>query len=234
MAYTARQLITRSWYLSGIVARGLQSVSGDQISDGLFLLNALLDWKSVDTALIPYYTYYEFDATTNQESYFIENLYDIELVTFNIGTVRYSMSESTRREYFGSARVDDISTLPFNWNFNRSVGGGTLSFYFKPAGDYRIKLMGKFGLTNVTLDTDMEAIYDRAYIEYLRFGLAEYMCSEYGILFNPKSEKILRKIEHQLLYVSPPDLSMNKGSMLAQGTVLNFGQINLGNGFRPT
>ncbi len=234
MAYTARTLITRSWYLSGIVARGLQSVTGDQAADGLFLLNALLDWKSVDTDLIPYYTYYEFDAVADQEKYHIDNLYAIESLTFNIGPVRYSMMNTSRTAYFGSGRVDNISTLPFNWTFNRSLGGGDLYMYFKPAADYPIKLMGKFGLTNVTLDTDMSEVYDQSYLEYLRYGLAQYMCSEYGILFNPESAKILRKIEHQLMYVSPPDLSMQKGSMLTQGCVLNFGQINLGLGWRPS
>ena len=35
MAYTAQQLITRSWFLSGIIARNLQVPTGDQIYDGL-------------------------------------------------------------------------------------------------------------------------------------------------------------------------------------------------------
>ena len=78
MSYTARQLVTRSWFLSGIVARRLQSVTGDQATDGLFLLNALLDWKSVDVTLIPYETYFEFPAIPGQESYFIPNLLAIE------------------------------------------------------------------------------------------------------------------------------------------------------------
>lgn len=234
MAYTARTLITRAWYLSGIVARGLQSVSGDQAVDGLFLLNALLDWKAVQIDLIPYWTYYEFPAVANQEKYFIPNLFAIESLTFNIGVVRYSMDYSTRHNYFGTSRVDNISTLPFNWYFNRVLGGGDLYIYFKPEADYPLKLMGKFGLTNVTLDTDMELTYDPSYIEYLRYALAQYMCSEYGITFNPESKKILKNIEHQLMDVSPPDLSMIKTTILTQGNPLNFGDVNIGRGFRPS
>lgn len=234
MAYTARQLVTRAWYLSGIVARNLQSVSGDQATDGLFLLNALLNWKTIQTDLIPYWTYYEFEAEAGVESYFIENLYAVESLTFNISDVRYAMDYTSRRNYFGSTRVDNISTLPFNWTFNRSVGGGTIYMYFKPGGDYPIKLMGKFGLTNVTLDTDMEEVYDPSYLEYLRYALAQYMCSEYGILFNPESLKILKAIEHQLIDVSPPDLSMIKSTILTQGSGLNFGDVNLGRGYRPS
>ena len=234
MAYTARTLITRAWYLSGIVARGLQSVSGDQAADGLFLLNSLLNWKLVELDLIPYWTYYEFNAVTSQEKYSIPNLYDVELITFNIGTVRYAMDSTSRRKYFGTSRVDNISALPFNWYFNRTISGGDLYIYFLPAGNYPIKLMGKFGLTNVTLDTDMLTVYDPAYLEYLRYGLAQYMCSEYGITFNPESEKIMRRIEHQLMYVSPPDLSMKKSSMLVQGAGVNWGDVNLGLGWRPS
>ena len=55
MAYTARMLITRAYYLSQIVSRQLQEVSGEQIEDGLFLLNALLQFKSTDLREIPYF-----------------------------------------------------------------------------------------------------------------------------------------------------------------------------------
>ncbi len=234
MAYTARQLITRSWYLSGIVARGLQSVTGDQISDGLFLLNALLNWKSIQIDLIPYWTYYEFPAVANQEKYYIPNLFAVESLTFNIGDVRYPTDFATRKNYFGTGRVDNISTLPFNWYFNRELDGGSIYLYFKPAGEYPIKIMGKFGLTNVTLDTDLLEIYDESYLEYFRYALAQYMCSEYGILFNPESLKIFNAIQRQLIDVSPPDLSMRKVSVLTTGSGLNFGHVNIGKGWRPS
>lgn len=233
MAYTARQLISRSWYLSGIVARGLQTVSGDQITDGLFLLNALLNWKSVQVDLIPYFTYYEFPAVVNQEEYYIENLYQVESLTFNKQTVRYSTQRTGRTAYFGSSRVDDIESLPFNWTFNRKLDGGTIYLYFKPDEAYPIKIMGKFGLTNVTLDTDMLLTYDASYIEYLRYCLAQYMCSEYGITFNPESAQILKGLEHELMYVSPPDLALTKTSILTKGAGLNWADINLGRGWRP-
>lgn len=233
MSYPARLLVTRSWYLSGIVARRLQSVTGDQATDGIALLNALLDWKTVETDLIPYWTYFEFPAVIGQEQYFIPNLYDVESLTFNIGDVRYPTDYTTRTAYFGTGRVDNINSLPSNWYFNRSVGGGSIYLYFKPAGEYPIKIMGKFGLQNVTLDTDLLAIYDAAYIEYLRYALAQYMCSEYGIIFNPESEKILNSIKRTLMYVSPPDLSVRKSSILTAGSGINFGDVNIGHGWRP-
>jgi hypothetical protein len=233
MSYTARQLVTRSWYLSGIVARRLQSVTGDQATDGLFLLNALLDWKSVQIDLIPYWTYYEFPAVPSQEQYFIPNLVAVETLTFNINTVRYSTGFTSRSNYFGSARVDNISSLPNIWYFNRSLGGGSIYLYFQPSGPFPIKIMGKFALTDVTLDTDLLTIYDPSYLEYLRYALTQYMCSEYGILMNPESKGILMALQRTLMDESPPDLSVKKASILTTTPGLNFGDVNLGLGWRP-
>lgn len=251
MAYTARTLIQRSWYLSGIVARNLQTVTGDQETDGLMLLNALLDFKQIETDLIPYWTYIELPLIPNQEFYFLPHVSAIESSTFNIDVVRYPMESVTRRNYFGSARVDNIASLPFSWNFNRGLGGGTLAMYFLPASNYPLKLMVKFFLVDVTLDTDLTTVtenlpytfintrnqgYDTSYIEYLRYALAQMMCSEYGILFNPESEKILKKYERKLMFESPPDLSLIKTTILSADSQVgfNYGDVNLGRGWRPS
>lgn len=326
MVYTAQQLITRSWFLSGIVARNLQTPTGDQITDGLFLLNALLDFKQIETDLIPYYTYIEFPLVGGQEYYYLPNVAAIESATFNIDVVRYPMDSATRRSYFGSSRVDNIQTLPFNWNFNRGEGGGTLSLYFLPQSNYPFKMMSKMFLNEVTLQQDLTNIFaplaegfvssitvinggsgytsiptitltgtgtgatafatvsggsissiylvnsgsgyinpptvnitggggtgaiatantnnytflqtnnagfDSSYIEYLRYALSRYMCSEYGVLFNPESAKILQRMERELMYLSPPDLKRNGLSILGQGAGFNWGDVNIGRGWRP-
>lgn len=249
MAYTAQELVTRAWYLSGIIARNLQQVTGDQLTDGLMMLNALLDFKQIETDLLPYWTYIQMPLVGGQEYYFLPHVADVELATFNIDVVRYPMDYTPRRAYFGSARVDNISTLPFNWNFNRGEGGGTLAIYFLPQDNYPLRMSVKIFLNNVSLGTDLTNIsnnlpytfletsnsgFDTSYIEYLRYALAEYFCSEYGILFNPQSAAILRKYERKLMYMSPPDLRLTKSSILAEGTLLNFGDINQGRGFRPS
>jgi hypothetical protein len=326
MAYSAQKLITRSWYLSGIVARNLQVPTGDQINDGLDLLNSLLDFKQIETDLIPYYTYIEFPLVGGQEYYFLPNIAEIESSTFNIDVVRYPMDQTNRRTYFGTSRVDNIQTLPFNWNYNRGENGGTLSMYFLPQSNYPFKMMAKMFLSNVALQDDLTNIfaplasgfvssitvtnggsgftsiptifingvgtgatafasvkngsitsislvsagsgytqtptvqiiggggsgaiaqanlssytflqsnnagYDKSYIEYLRYALAQYMCSEYGVEFAPQSEKILQKMQRELMYVSPPDLRRVGTSILTEVTGLNWGDVNIGKGWRP-
>lgn len=249
MAYTAQELITRSWFLSGIVARNLQVPTGDQINDGLRMFNDLLNFKQIDLPLIPYYTYIQIEAVPDQEFYFLPFVASVESVTFNIGPVRYPTGDTTRRAYFGSSRVDNISALPFNFNYSRSQGGGNLALYFLPESNYPLKLMVKLFLVDVDLTTDLTNVsqivpytflnssnqgYDTSYIEYLRYALAQYMCSEYGITFNPESKAILTSYTRKLMYMDPPDLSMNKISILTEGTGYNWGDVNIGKGWRPS
>jgi hypothetical protein len=255
-SYTAETLITRAWYLSGIVARNLQGVNGDQIQDGLMLLNALLDFKQIEVDLIPYYTYIEFPAVPDQEFYFLPYVSEVESLTFNIGVVRYPMVSNTRRNYYGSSRVDNIHTLPFSYNYNRAMGGGNLALYFLPDQNYPLKAMVKIFLVDVNLGTNLTNIfqgctfpvpykfinfgvqgYDTSYIEYLRYALARYLCSEYGILFNPESAKILQSMERKLMYIGAPDLSMIKTSILHSNDGANgytWADVSLGLGWRPS
>ena len=260
MTFTAQQLITDSWYLSGIVARNLQVPTGDQINDGLRLLNYLLNYKQIETDLIPFWQYITFDCVPQQEYYFLPYVVEIETSTFNINVVRYSMQKTSRTNYFGSSRIDNIYTLPFSWEFERGVGGGTLGLYFIPDQPYPMKLKAKIFLSNVSLDTDLTDIstsfdnvndlpffttysfiynqnqgFDTSYIEYLRFALAQYMCSEYGVQFNPESEKILISYTRKLMYESPPDLTSKKISILnsSRSVGYNWGDVNIGKGYRP-
>lgn len=250
MAYTAQDLITRSWYLSGIVARNLQVPTGDQITNGLQILNSLLDFMQIRTDLVPYYQYIEFPAIPNQEFYFLPYVALIESLTFNLDVVRYPMNSVSRTNYFGSGRVDNISTLPFSYNFDRSLGGGNLALYFKPDAAYPLKAMVKIFLTDVTLTTDLQNIsestpytfinssnqgFDSGYCEFLRYKLAAMFCEEYGVEFAPEAMKTLMSYQRTLMYESPPDLSIHKATILNadRSGGFSYGDINIGRGWRP-
>lgn len=233
MAYTASQLITRAYYLSQVVSRDLQTVSADQIEDGLYLLNALLDIKGSDLRLIPYFTFYEFQSVPGQEIYFIPNLLYVDTMTFNLQTVRYSMTEMTRYNYFATPRIDNIQTLPFSWRSERVLGGMNIYLYFLPNEAYTMKLMGKFGFGEVALDTDLTQTYDLYYIEYLRYAVAEYICAEYGSTFPAQSVAKYAEIRKKLLDVSPPDLSLRKQTYFSSSFPIDWQTVNLSNGYFP-
>lgn len=233
MAYTAQKLITRAWYVSGIVARNLETVTGDQLSDGLDLLNALLDFKANDLRLIPYFSRYAFNMIVGQETYFIPNLLEVETLTFNIGSVRYSMLPVDRVKYFGTGRVDNITSLPYNYHIERGLGGATIYVYFLPDQAYASNLSGKFGLTDVAINTDLLTVYDPFYIEYLRYALAEFMCDEYEVEFQPSPSRRLATYIAKLTDLSPPDLSITKLSSLQSDVGINYADVNVGRGWRP-
>lgn len=231
MAYSALTLITRAWYLSGIVARNLETVSGDQTTDGLFLLNVLLDFKASDMRLIPYFTRYAGLFVPGQEIYFIPNLYAIETMTFNMGEVRYPMTSITRDIYFGNGRIDNILSLPFQYHIERALHGSNVYVYFVPNQAYVFNLSGKFALTNVSLMQDMSINYDGFYLEYLRYALAKMYCNEYNITFDPGKEALLKQYEKKLMDVSPPDLTISKMNFMNGEVSMNWAQANIGRGW---
>lgn len=104
MPYTARELITDAYYISGIVSPDFQTVSGAQITRGLRALNGLLAEEGITGRTIPYFKEYEWTAVAGQEKYFIEYLIQVSTLTFNIGEVRYCMRSEHRDRYFGSPR----------------------------------------------------------------------------------------------------------------------------------
>lgn len=227
MAYPASLLITRSWYLSGIVARNLETVSGDQITDGLMLLNALLEFKGTDVSLIPYWTRDELTLVQGQELYFLPNVYEIETFTFNIGPVRFPTTNVPRNQYFGNGRVDNVQSLPFSWHLERTKGGSNLYIYYLPVQEFIAQYTAKLGLTDVTLNTDLSTVYDGFYIEYLRYALAEYMCLEYDISFAQDKKMMLTKMEKKLSYTSPMDVTIKHVQFINTQTPINWALINI-------
>lgn len=157
MAYTTNQLISGAYYAAGIVSREFETVSGQQISDGLQWLNEVLADKDVDQGMIPYESTYNFTALTGVEKYFIPNLTQIDTLVFFLDQVRYAMKYTKRNQYFGSSRVENINTLPFQWYFERQAGGGNLYIYFKPDRNYPIEIHGAFNLNSVSLGQDLSA-----------------------------------------------------------------------------
>lgn len=232
MAYLASTLITRAWNLSGIVPRGLNVVSGDRMSLGLQLLNELLAMKSIDEGLIPYFKPYSFDATEGVDTFFIPNLLIPETLTFTIGTVRYAIAYTNRVDFEGTARANNITSLPFQWNVERAKGGSNIRLYFVPNVEYPMIVWGKFGLEELSgEDEDLQETYDNFYIGYLRYALAQYMCQEFNITFLPQNLENLKQIEQKLKNISPPDLSMKKISTLSGSNYINYGVVNLSNGW---
>lgn len=231
MPYTTSQLISRAYFLSGIVRKDLETVSGQKLTEGLELLNELLDVKSANQRLIPYFKNYEFSAVPGQEEYFVPDLVLCETLTFYINNVRYSMFSQQRKDYFGSSRAENVTSLPYDWHIERCLNGSNLYIYFLPDSNYPMSLWGKFSLEEVTLFQDLLLTYDRFYLVYLRYALAEYICQEYNFPFQPQNEKKLTEYENILIDISPMDMTLVRRSVFNQRSNINYGIANLSNGW---
>jgi len=233
MAYLAVDLITRAYYLSQVVSRELQVVSGTQVADGMYLLNAIIDFKNSDLREIPYYQEYVFNTVQGQEKYSIPGLLTVDSLTFNIGPVRYAMNEETRTSYFANYRIDNVQSLPFQYRFERTLDGMELYIYFVPADVYVMKLWGKFQLTEVTLNTDLAQIYDFFYIEFLRHELAYYIANEYGATLPDGVMANREVLQKKIMDVSPADLSVRNLNYFGNSPGLDWQIINLSGGYLP-
>jgi len=231
MAYTALQLITRAYYLSQVVSRDLQTLNAGQVTDGLYLLNADLEHKGTDLRLIPYFQRTTFNTVQGQEMYFIEGLLYVDSLTFNIGDVRYSLIENTRKEYFSGPRIDDVQSLPYSYRVERVLDGSNIYLYFVPADVYVMKLSGKYKFPVVTLNTDLTTFLDYFYIEWLRYSLAIKICEDYGATVPDATRAKYNEMTKKMIEVSPPDLSIQKRGYFGGSPVLSWQQINIGRGY---
>lgn len=234
MAYTTNQLISDAYYASGVVSREFETVSGVQVANGLLWLNDLLTETSVNESMIPYETTYTLTAVTGQETYEIPNLVAIDTLVFYLDAVRYCMQYTKRNQYFGSSRVENVQTLPFQWYFEKQFGGGNLYIYFKPNQAYPMEIHGIFTLDPVALGQDLSLTIEEFYRTYLRYALADRICSEYNYATPPGVERQLGKYQAYIAKRSRTmDLSIQKVSTLQKHAAIGYGFVNLGKGWTP-
>jgi hypothetical protein len=158
MSYPVTSLISESYYTSGIVSRGFQTVAGDQVEVGLLKLNEILSDTAIEDNLVPYFdTAYDFYAVPGQEMYFIPGLSQLETLAFFIDTVRYQMRKNSQDKYFGQGRAQNVESLPFNWHAERCFGGTNIFIYFFPDRQYPMQATGRFRLNNVLISQDLSS-----------------------------------------------------------------------------
>ena len=157
MTYTVTELISSSLVLSGISSREFEQPTDTELADGLDELNFILADKTVNDSMLAYKTRYPLTAIAGQEEYYIPNLISADTLTFNIDTVRYPMVQLQRDEYYGRARANNITSLPFSFHVEREFGGARLSMYYLPDQAYVMNLWGFFRLSSVIATQDLQS-----------------------------------------------------------------------------
>lgn len=235
MAYTVNALITGAYYKSGIVSREFGTVSGSQMSAGLSELNKALSTKTVQKWLIPYYTNYTFPAVVDQEQYSVPGLIEVSTLTFTLNSIRYPVIPRQRQDYFGSARANNVSTLPYTFHMERNLGGANIFLYFKPNQAYPFELWGKFRLASVAYNQDLELTHDLFYIDFLETALAKRLCNEFNFTVPSGVEESLKEFYQQFKdQISPLDMTCTKSSTLGDRSGVDiYVEANIAQGWRP-
>lgn len=226
-------LITKSYYLSGKVSRDFETLSGSDLEDGLMLLNFILSELGSNGRYIPYYDRYQFDTVVGQEVYFVENLTELETITFNLQDVRFSMLYRNRDRYFGYPRIDNLQALPVTYTTERTLNGMNVYLYFTPNQIYTIKITGQFTIGPFTYDEDLSTKLDSFFQQYLIYKLASRICEYNSITFDTNKMMTLMALEKKIPEVNIRDLTCEKTSYFGSGLFLNLGQINIGRGYSP-
>jgi len=235
MAYTAQELISEAFYKSQIVSREFGTVSGSQKAVGLRQLNKILSSKVYYPGVIPYYTEYIFNTIAGQESYVIPGLIDTDTLTFNLDSVRFVCTKLDRSQYQGTARANNVTSLPLTYHLEPILNGGRIFLYFKPEKVYPMTIWGKFRMVEVDYNDDLELSYDLFYIDYLEYSLAERLCHDYSFDVPTGVQQNLNKMNAAIkLEVGPMDTTIRKISTLNEvktGDI--YAQANLGKGWMP-
>lgn len=227
MAYTARELIIDAYYLSTLVSKKLETVTGNQITDGFKLLNQLLADKATDTGLIPFYKQYTFNTVVGTEKYTVPGLVADETLTFNIGDVRMPTQNANRKNYFGGARVDGVQSLPNIRHIERVMDGCDVYLYFVPNAVYPVKIWGKFMLEEVaSLSYNLRLVYEQGYLNYVKYKMGDLICNENNITFPSQSSLQLAVYEKKLKNTSPKDWSVTKMSTLQSRRGFSWAYVN--------
>jgi hypothetical protein len=240
MPYTSGELVTRAWFLTGIVSRDLQEVSGSQFEDGMYCLNALLAMNTANLGMIPYFTKQNFTGIVANEAYFIPNLVQLETLTFVIPddatpdqTVRFPMSRQSRENYWATPRANGIASLPYVYETERVMGGMNLYIYFTPDKPYVFEFWGKFSLASTVANQDLSLIYDPYYLEYLRYGTATYLCEEYNVIPPPSIDKRFKQYEQLVRGTSPTDFTQKIQNPFSGNYAPNYAYANASGGYVP-
>lgn len=217
MSYTVNALITKAWYLSGIVAAQAETVSGPQLKEGLEHLNDFLALQNTNSRIIPYTRVQKLTCIAHSEELFVAHLLALDTLTLQEEKPRCYLLQSLpllgRKEYFTH---DYPSFLrPRFYHLEKTKGGSVLFLSPTPDKAYPLKLVGKFGLIEVSYNDDLSRIYDRDYLLYLRYGLADTLCDFYNHPFSARRK--LKEIESKLRDLSSLDLSMEKISTFNSG-----------------
>lgn len=225
MPTTAQEIVTRAYYLSGIVGRDYETVSGSQLLDGLDLLNDVLSEIGIQGLYQPYYSHTTLSFAEGEDNVFVPNLIETQAVTYTINppqnSVVYTMVQKTVKEFFDKSYVKNIKSLPYEYYVEREAGGSRIYTYFVPQTDYVFEITGKYAVTDAIASTDLSTTFDRVYLSYLKYAVADRICHFNQQMLDPDTRQELGRLRTLINSMVSNDYSNDYGSILGQDPYTN-------------
>lgn len=184
---TARDIITKALQKNGVLTSN-DGLSGDEVVDGLFNLNAMLESWANDS-LLCYATVLEsFDLVSGQADYTIGTGGDFDTARpmkilsafIRQGETDYPLSIVNAVDYDNLAEYKEITTgIPEAITLNGGFPLNTITFYYVPSGGLKFFLRSEKYLTNIpTLDTVIQ--FPVGWVKALIDNLAIEEAPNYG------------------------------------------------------
>jgi hypothetical protein len=177
---TARDLIIESYRASGLTGLG-QSIEGEELQEGLKLLNQEISVLNNQGLFPPYETIFEFTLTGGQDVYSIGSGGDIDIPRpLNIewgkvkdGNTYFTMDQKTLRTFGQYSTQESGSVIPRTFYYNPSYPLGQIGFLRPLDGNRDFKLnikhyIGEYGIND-------EVALPDGYYALLKWKLADVL-----------------------------------------------------------
>lgn len=233
---TVNDLIIRAFAELGLYT-GYKPPSGEDILTGLYVLNELLDFFTINGFYIPFYSEILFTLTTGKDEYVISKessadvdhnpIVEINYVNIFADGVSYPISIISYDQVDKNIINPNIYSKPKLIVLQRNVNTSKVIFYQKPDRPYDCRIRAKCYLSNVLLQdhlTELPAYFHR----FLRLTLARdlkdiYKSENWSETQEEKYKDILRAVKSAADFPLATDMNPVFGTR----TVINDQRIGV-------
>lgn len=234
---TPNDIIDRAYRIIGVRSKD-RALSGDDIGQGLYILNQMLDHYSADSELIAYYDLISFPLTIGQESYTISDqvtadvtnkrLVYLKYVNLIDQQYRYPVRVENDTTFYRFTRDETVTRRPNLVFLQQEIGQSRITFIVKPDKAYTCVVKGKFILAHLELSTIITQV-PIAYHRYLEYALGnELRASRAGAEWSELSERNFQNAITNLttsndidIEIEPDNLFVVRGNYRIQPNAIN-------------
>lgn len=216
MKLQVNKLIDKAYQVIGIKSAD-RNLTGDEITEGLEQLNIIIDLISGNSQQISFSKTLTFDLTIGKQVYTIgeggdfgnERLVNLEKAVLIDSNIQYPLSILSDNAFYGISRNLNTNGKPSRVFFQNNLDNLTeIHFFIIPDKSYTVKIKGKFILSNLEFNTEIENV-PHYYYAYLQYYLAKVLHSFFpSSTWTPENEKFFTTFKSECLSYNDIDLDV--------------------------